>query len=174
MMTLLQIYELAISMVTALLGLAYPMFIDKISSITEKYKSRQLSERFKKEFAYQLFNLLLIICIVGMFTLPFVLSVLQNRMWEITLLAIQGISVFVLSMCMVVLFHLLLTYNDPERLFERICISDDKKQKIIYLRDLIKYAASDEELTPLFNRCMNEFFQIMLEFQRTEIKNNVK
>ncbi len=32
-MSVLHIYELAISMVTALLGLAYPLFIDKINAV---------------------------------------------------------------------------------------------------------------------------------------------
>lgn len=66
-MSLLQIYELAISMVTALLGLAYPLFIDKINSIAKNYKSRQLSERFRGEFVYRAFNQLLVLCIMEMF-----------------------------------------------------------------------------------------------------------
>lgn len=171
-MTLLQIYELAISMVTALLGLAYPLFIDKINAIAKDYKSRRLSERFRGEFVYAVFNPLLGLCIIEMFVIPFVLSALQNNLWNLVLLTIQGITVFVLSMCMVVLYHLLLTYNDPVRLFERIRVSQDDRQKLTDVTELMKYAASDEEQAQLFNRCMSEFYRLIILFQQTEIKRN--
>ena len=172
-MTILQIYELAISMVTALLGLAYPLFIDKINSIASEYKSRRLSERFKYEPVYVVFNLLLLICIVEMFVIPFVLSAAQNNRLEIALLTIQGISVFVLSMCMVVLYDLLLIYNDSVRLFERIRGMEDKKQELADIVELMKYAAVDEERLDLFSQCVVEFGRLMMEFQHNENQSHV-
>lgn len=169
-MSLLQIYELAISMVTALLGLAYPLFLDKIDSIAKEYKSRQLSERFKCELVYIVFNVLLIFCIVEMFVIPFVLVALQSDLWNIVLLTIQGITVFALSMCMVSLFHLLLTYNDPERLFERVRVSQNNSQKVTDIVEIMKYAATDEEQTSLYNRCVAEFDNLLMEFQKDEIE----
>lgn len=170
-MTILQIYELAISMVTALLGLAYPLFIDKIDAIAKEYKSRRLSERFRKEPFYFIFNPLLILCIVEMFIIPFVLSVLQSSFCELLLLTIQGICVFILSMCMVILYDLLLIYNDSERLFERIRSSEDKKQKLTDIVELMKYAATDEEQVMLYSRCVTEFSRLVFEFQQNEKKN---
>ena len=169
-MSLLQIYELAISMATALLGLAYPLFLDKIDSIAKEYKSRQLSERFKCELVYIVFNVLLIFCIVEMFVIPFVLVALQSDLWNIVLLTIQGITVFALSMCMVSLFHLLLTYNDPERLFERVRVSQNNSQKVTDIVEIMKYAATDEEQTSLYNRCVAEFDNLLMEFQKDEIE----
>ena len=171
-MTILQIYELAISMVTALLGLAYPLFIDKINAIAKEYKSRRLSERFRKESFYFIFNPLLILCIVEMFVIPFVLSALQSSFWELLLLTIQGVSVFVLSMCMVILYDLLLIYNDPERLFERIRSSEDKRQKLTDIIELMKYTATDEEQLMLYSRCVTEFSRLVHEFQQNEKKNH--
>ncbi len=173
-MSLFQIYELAISMVTALLGLAYPLFIDKINAIAKDYKSRRLSERFRGEFVYAVFNPLLGLCIVEMFVIPFVLSALQSTLWDTVLLTIQGVSVFVLSMCMVVLYNLLQTYNDPVRLFERIRVDQDDRQKLTDVTELMKYSASDEEQTQLFNRSVTEFYRLLMEFQQTEIKRNAK
>lgn len=34
-------------MVTALLGLVYPLFIDKINQMSDKYKTRRISENLK-------------------------------------------------------------------------------------------------------------------------------
>lgn len=160
-------------MVTALLGLAYPLFIDKINSIATEYKSRRLSERFKHEPVYIAFNLLLLICIVEMFVIPFVLSAAQNSRLEITFLTIQGISVFVLSMCMVVLYDLLLTYNDSIRLFERIRGMEDKRQELTDIVELMKYAAVDEERQDLYNQCVAEFGRLVMEFQHNENQSHV-
>lgn len=156
-------------MVTALLGLAYPLFIDKINAISKDYKSRRLSERFRGEIVYRFFSLWLIVCIVEMFVIPFVLNALQSSFWEIVLLTSQGISVFVLSMCMVILYDLLLTYNDPVRLFERIRASVDDENKFYDIVDLMKYAATDVEQSQLFSRCVSEFDRLMMDFQQTEI-----
>lgn len=48
----IELFELCIAMVTALLGLAYPLFIDKINQMSDKYKTRRISEKFKNETAY--------------------------------------------------------------------------------------------------------------------------
>ena len=172
-MNIFQIFELSISMVTALLGLAYPLFLDKINSIASTYKSRRLSERFRKEFVYRFFNFLLVSCIVEMFIIPFLLNEMISQYWETIILSFQGISVFVLSMCMVVLYDLLLTYNDPMRLFQRIRVSVDNIKKFDDLVDLMKYTATDEEQLNLYYQCLEEFDRMMLEFQNREAKNNI-
>ena len=53
----IELFELSIAMVTALLGLAYPLFIDKVNQMTDKYKTRRISEKFKNETAYWSFNI---------------------------------------------------------------------------------------------------------------------
>lgn len=155
-------------MVTALLGLAYPLFIDKINAIAKEYKSRRLSERFKTEPFYIVFNPLLIFCIVEMFIIPFVLTAIQNEVWEILLLTIQGVSVFILSMCMVALYDLLLTYNDAELLFDRARNSEDDEQKLTDIEELMRYAATDEEKRMLYYRCVEELSRLICEFQKKE------
>ena len=171
-MSLLQIYELAISMVTALLGLAYPLFVDKISDIGDKYKSKRLSKRFRGEFVYSLFNVLLVISIVELFTIPFVLSGLKSSSWSIILLTVQGLFVFVLSMCMVVLYDLLLTYRDADKLFQRIRAGADNEQKLTDIVEMMKFAATDEERADLYSQCVSEFNRFVLEFQAQEMTRN--
>ena len=105
--------------------------------------------------------------------IPFVLSVAQNNRLEFSILTIQGISVFVLSMCMVVLYDLLLTYNDSVRLFERIRGMEDKKQELTDIVELMKYAAADEERQDLFNQCVVEFGRLIMEFQHNENQSHV-
>ena len=42
----IELFELCIAMVTALLGLAYPLFIDKINQMSDKYKTRRMFQHF--------------------------------------------------------------------------------------------------------------------------------
>lgn len=171
-LTFVQIYELGMSMVTALLGLAYPLFIDKINSIATTYKSRRLSDRFRGEFAYNVFNVLLIICITEIFVIPFVVTATQNSILEMVLLIIQGVSVFILSMSMIALYDILLTYNDPIRLFQRVRITADNERRFLDIRELMLYAATDEEQSQLFESCMHELNHDLFEIQQSQLNNN--
>lgn len=171
-LTFIQIYELGMSMVTALLGLAYPLFIDKINSIATTYKSRRLSDRFRGEFAYNIFNILLVFCITEMFVIPFVVTATQNTVLEMVLLIIQGVSVFILSMSMIALYDILLTYNDPIRLFQRVRTTADDKQRFLDIRELMLYAATDEEQSQLFESCLHELNRHLFELQQSELSNN--
>jgi hypothetical protein len=56
----IELFELCIAMVTALLGLAYLLFIDKINQMSDKYKTRRISEKLKNEIAYCCFNILIV------------------------------------------------------------------------------------------------------------------
>ena len=171
-LTFVQIYEFGMSMVTALLGMAYPLFIDKINSIARTYKSRRLSDRFRGEFAYNVFNILLIVCITEMFVIPFVVTATQNSVWEIVLLIIQGVSVFILSMSMIALYDILLTYNNPIRLFQRMRTTADNERRFLDIRELMLYAATDEEQTQLFESCMDELNRQLYDLQQSGLNNN--
>lgn len=43
----IELFELCIAMVTALLGLAYPLFIDKINQMSDKYKHVEFLKNLK-------------------------------------------------------------------------------------------------------------------------------
>ena len=171
-LSFLQIYELSISMVTALLGIAYPLFIDKIYGISERYKSRRLSERFQHEFSYQIFNRLLIACIIEMFIIPYIVLSIQNPIVEMWLITIHTISVFILAMCMIVLYDVIMIYNNPIRLFNYIRIAVNPRNRFLDIIDLALYAATDEEQIRLFEMCLNAISQHIIEFQQQEIDYN--
>ena len=51
------IIEICVAIDIAILGIAYPIIIDKISNIGEKYSSHYLSEIFKYEFPHQIIRI---------------------------------------------------------------------------------------------------------------------
>ena len=107
----IELFELSIAMVTALLGLAYPLFIDKVNQMTDKYKTRRISEKFKNETAYCCFNILIVVCIMELFVFPIIIIAYNTDFCNQLLITIQGVCVFTLSIIMVRLYHLSSTYK---------------------------------------------------------------
>ena len=164
-----KIFELCISMLTALLGLAYPLFIDKINKMTEKYNTRHISERFKHETSYIIFSVLIVVCIIELFVFPVIINVFETGRVNLSLITVQGICVFTLSIVMVRLYHLIMTYADPFRFFNRVRANDTQEELFRDLQILIQCASKDKTNVDLYNDVMNELIMQIVQFQETEL-----
>lgn len=168
-----KIFELCISMITALLGLAYPLFIDKINKMAEKYNSRRISEKFKSETSYRIFNVLLLVCIIELFTFPVIIKAFNSGYANTLLITIQGICVFVLSVIMVRLYHLIIIYTDPYLFFNRIRANDTIEELFADLQILI-YASKNKSNIDLYNDVLNELAEQILNIQQCMLQNHDK
>ncbi len=166
------IFELSISMVTALLGLAYPLFIDKINGIASMYKSRRISQRFRKELPYIMFNFFLTISVLELFLFPILIYAIKSPRVDFILLWIQGITVFILSLSMVHLYDMLMTYCNPESLCNRIRVSINPQQRIEDLMIIMEFAATDAMYRDLYSTCFEELCRHIMEFQQNELVQN--
>lgn len=164
----IELFELSIAMVTALLGLAYPLFIDKVNQMTDKYKTRRISEKIKNETAYCCFNILIVVCIMELFVFPIIIAYNTDYCNQL-LITIQGVCVFALSIIMVRLYHLIQTYNDPFRFFNRIRINETSEELIADLQILIQYASNNETESDLYNDTMEELMTQILNFQQEQL-----
>lgn len=163
--------ELTISMVTALLGLSYPLFIDLINKINEKYNSRRISEKFKNEIIYKVFNYLMIACIVELFTLPAILLYTGSPKLDIYLITFHSICVFILCMCMICLYKLILIYLDPIKLLNFIRDSDESpRDKFEDIIEILQSASSDTTNSELYNSCESDLIEHIMHFQQQELK----
>ena len=161
------IIELTISMVTALLGLSYPLFIDLINKINDKYNSRRLSNKFRNELVYKLFHLLMVICIVELFTFPFIISYTKDTILETYFIFIQSISVFILSMCMVCMYNKTLTYLDPIRLIDYIRTIESPRNQFEDIMEIVENTSEDTSNTELYNICVSELMQHIMNYQQS-------
>lgn len=164
-----KIFELCISMLTALLGMAYPLFIDKINKMTEKYNTRHISEKFRRETSYRIFSVLIVICIIELFVFPVIINAFETECVNLSLITVQGICVFTLSIVMVRLYHLIMTYADPFRFFNRIRANDTKEELFRDLQILIQCASKDKTNVDLYNDVMNELIMQLVQFQESEL-----
>lgn len=166
------ILEISISVITALLGLAYPMFVEKVDGIERLYKSRQMSDKFKREFSYWIFNKLLVLCIFELFVFPFIIMNQRSISLEMILLTVQTISVLILAMNMTQIYILLIVYNAPEKLSQRIIISPRSELRLSELTTMAIFASHDPLYSDVYEKCMNEIRSSIYNFQQNELRNN--
>lgn len=168
----MDIYQLSLSMVTALLGLAYPLLIDKVNAISDKYESRSLSRMFQGEATYVLFHILICISILEIFVFPYLELWLAGRIQSVFFLTIQTITVFALVASMVVLYYLIMTYYDARKLLLHIKQLRYSRNKLSYLHDLMLYASRSERDEDIFNECIYEIGRVLMEFQQERLRRN--
>jgi len=108
-------YSGLLSLVSAVFGISYPLILDNISRIDEKYKATILTKKFLREKRYLIFKGLLIINLIMAVCIPFALSVSQSPH---ALLLSQTVGIILLIFSSFVLYELILTYNKPDDLFK--------------------------------------------------------
>ena len=146
-------YSGLLSLVSAVFGISYPLILDAISNIDNKYETTILTQYFLKEQRYRIFKGLLIINLVMAVTVPFALSVFT---FPHALLVSQTASVILLIVASFFLYELIITYQQPDKLF--MLLSDDlqaKKNSIFELNELFLFL-SKKDNDNLFWECWSK------------------
>lgn len=115
--------EIFTAIIAAILGIAFPILIQSISRIDEKYGSTRLMKRFKNEFRYHFFISTLIITLLLLvyyiFAPPRVIDIpLINSAIEQSAAFFVVVSLIILVIALFSLIFLILDYYDPEKLHQ--------------------------------------------------------
>lgn len=143
-------YSGLLSLVSAVFGISYPLILDAISKIDNKYDATILTQYFLKEKRYRIFKGLLIVNLVMAVTIPFALSVFT---FPHALLMSQTAAVILLVAASFFLYDLIIVYQQPDRLFK--LLSEDlllKKNSVFELNELYLYL-SKRDNDNLFWEC---------------------
>lgn len=146
-------YSGLLSLVSAVFGISYPLILDAISNIDNKYETTILTQYFLKEQRYRIFKGLLIINLVMAVTIPFALSVFT---FPHALLVSQTATVILLIVASFFLYELIITYQQPDKLFK--LLSDDlqaKNNSIFELNELFLFL-SKKDNDNLFWECWSK------------------
>jgi len=154
----------AISIFTAVFGMAYPLLQECIQRIEDKYICSHIAQRFKQEETYNRFNWLIVVCMIEAVLCPILLQLCVNNIWTCSIVAVQLISVFCLMAYTVRLIQLILIYYDVNRLFDRVKAHHDESE-LPNLLCICRYA-SRMDLNVLYVDCMSEIFGFLFEQQR--------
>ena len=153
-------YSGLLSILATLFGMAYPLIIDCISKIDDKYDSTVLMARFLEEVRYRLFILLLAINVAVGIGLPFVLSITDKNNNDLLLLVQMGLMVALVAQTFV-LIRLILTYYNANTLCEHLEGKQTRdwsriKSNVPYVRalyDVARYAARKSDRALYVKSC---------------------
>lgn len=143
-------YSGLLSLVSAVFGISYPLILDAISNIDNKYGTTILTQYFLKEKRYRNFKGLLIINLIMAVAIPFTLSVFT---FPHALLVSQTAAVILLIVASFFLYELIIAYQQPDKLLK--LLSEDlhtKKKSILELNELFIYL-SKKDNDNLFWEC---------------------
>lgn len=157
------------SLASGMLGMAYPLIVQCIQRIDEKFHSDNLALRFRKEPLFMLFNVILVVSLLMAVFYVFFLSLFSNHVILVSLIAIQAIITVSLIVAMVLMVKLIFVYYTPSHLSTRIL----RTFSICDLNDLLDvciYAAKSED-DDLFEKCHLQIRTVVYERQYVDKKD---
>lgn len=148
-----------IGIFSAIFGMCYPLMLQAIDKIDEKYKVVRFVELFKEEKVYRRFNKFLLLSIGFSVIAPFALYLMNNILWvQILVLMSHTFVVLCLILHAIRLFDMILIYYNPELFFAHLLKKPD--DYLLELIDLAKFAAKKEN-TSLYNSCIQHVYELL-------------
>lgn len=152
-------YSAIVGIFAAIFGMCYPLLLQAIERINDKYESTRLSSMFLKESRYVLFRQILYISIFVAIVSPFFLSLSGNILWlHILLLSVAAIDILALMFSAIRLFQLVITYYNAEKLMQRAL----HPNTMLELLDVAIYAAKKNNLG-VCNACMQNLWKAIYD-----------
>ncbi len=159
-----QTYSSLVGIFSAVMGLSYPLLLQAISHIDEKYHVARFVDLFKKEKAYERFSRILLLSIVFAVVAPFALYVMCDILWmQIVVLVVHTFVVLGLLLCAVKLYTLIMVYDSPQHLQEHLV--KNLGNCLLELVGLAKYAA-EKENDGLYRSCMQRVYSQWAEDEK--------
>lgn len=137
-------YTFTITVFAAVFGMAYPLILQAIDRIDDKYTSSVLATDLRKRWQFKTFNRLIVACIVCVAVLAYVLEYVEGDCLKYAIVSASVLVIVALMIVVVLLFHQILNYYSPVDLLKLL-----EKKKINRnanaLLDLAKYAAKTDD-----------------------------
>ncbi|GAB6007621.1 hypothetical protein [Dysgonomonas reticulitermitis] len=155
------IIDFTVAFIATILGIAFPLILQSIQRLDEKYSSTRIMKRFVKETYFKLFYISLIITIV----LSFLWFLDSHKFFNTPILELQidillYISTGITVVLLFLLFQLIQTYNFPTDLSSVIFTENPptppSKDDLLDINDLYVYGMhiQDEDIALKFHDCM--------------------
>lgn len=152
-------YSGLIGIFSAIIGMCYPLMLQAINGIDEKYHVARFVDLFKQEKVYNRFNVFLLLSIGFSIVAPFALFLMNNILWmQVLILTCHTFVVLCLLLHVIGLYHMILIYNTPRLFFEHLIKMPN--DCLLELIDLAKYAAKNED-SSLYNACIQHVYELL-------------
>lgn len=150
-------YSAVVTIFAALLGISFPLILQSIQRIDEKYDSAVISDRFEDENIYKIFKWLLYIYAVIVCIVPFILSFLSNVEMEYWINSFLLLYLLCVIMTLVILFDRISKYYNIEKLLSYLS-SKKIESDILIFWDITRYASKAENES-LYQAAIKEVFE---------------
>ena len=118
-----------ISIFSAVMGIAYPLIIQTIEKLDDKYSSPRMARLFKKEKAFKRYEMFIVLSILFAFASIYVMQIVDdNVLFSDVFITIHSLVTLALLYNMLKIFNLILAYNDPLSLIDRISDNLDENE----------------------------------------------
>lgn len=162
-------YTLTITVFAAVFGMAYPLILQAIERIDQKYTSSVLSTDLRKRWQFKAFNYLIFVCIACVGILAYVLECVDNEWWKYGVVSAAVFLILLLMIDVVLLVQQIIDYYSPKNLL-RLLKKNAKKRDADALLDLAKFAAKTDDFM-LHVNSLSEIASLFYEEQQKAPKD---
>ncbi len=127
-------FESLVTIIAAILGIGYPLFLENIRKIGEQYHSSLILENFQRERCWKCYQWILPITIVYSLVLPFVMFLCANGCLNFYLLLVYTILMATVVFVLLWLFNVIQRYYNPAFLIE--CLYKKYKASLLMKQDM--------------------------------------
>ena len=135
-------FTLYTGLFAAIFGMAFPLMLQCIERIDEKYNSSYVSQAFDKEWSYRMFQWLLFPYIILVCATPLIIGFLKDS--KISVFYFQGFMlwyILLIAVLMVLLYKRITTFYNIDKLISSTKIENPNKDAL-FCFDLAKFALS--------------------------------
>lgn len=162
-------YTLTITVFAAVFGMAYPLILQAIERIDQKYTSSVLSTDLRKRWQFKAFNVLIIVCIACVGILAYILECVDNEWWKYGVVSAAVFLILLLMIDVVFLVQQIIDYYSPKDLLG-LLKKNAKKRDADALLDLAKFAAKTDDFM-LHVNSLSEIASLFYEEQQKAPKD---
>lgn len=162
-------YTLTITVFAAVFGMAYPLILQAIERIDQKYTSSVLSTDLRKRWQFKAFNYLIFVCIACVGILAYVLECVDNEWWKYGVVSAAVFLILLLMIDVVLLVQQIIDYYSPKNLLQ-LLKKNAKKRDADALLDLAKFAAKTDDFM-LHVNSLSEIASLFYEEQQKAPKD---
>ena len=162
-------YTLTITVFAAVFGMAYPLILQAIERIDQKYTSSVLSTDLRKRWQFKAFNFLIIVCIACVGISAYVLECVDNEWWKYEVVSAAVFLILLLMIDVVLLVQQIIDYYSPKDLLG-LLKNNAKTRDADALLDLAKFAAKTDDFM-LHVNSLSEIASLFYEEQQKAPKD---
>lgn len=164
-------YTLTITIFAAVFGMAYPLILQAVERIDQKYSSSVLSTDLRNRWQFKWFNRLIICCIATLPILAYILVATDSILHKYIIVSIATLLIIALMVDVVLLVRRIIVFYSPIELLEYL-ESRNNISNANALLDLARFAEKSDDFV-LYISSLSSVYKYIIEEQKKASDNQL-